>query len=91
MISAIDWADRLAYRSDTEAAVAEYERVIAELKPHADHRLGTLYASLGVQYRELGDNTRALTAFEETLALDANDDAAHNGTCEIFVNVMIGK
>ena len=80
---AIDWADRLAYRGDPTSAVAEYERVIQELKPKSDARLPTLYANLGAQYRKLGELASALTAFEESLALDPRDDVAHSGACEI--------
>ncbi len=80
---AIDWADRLAYRGDSASAITEYERLIADLKPANDPRLSTLYASLAVQYRKLGDTSNALTAFEETLALDPKDDVAQKGTYEI--------
>jgi tetratricopeptide (TPR) repeat protein len=80
---AIDWAERLAYRGDAASAVVEYERLIQELKPTADARLSTLYASLGVQYRKLDDDSQALTAFEEALALDPRDDVAHKGTTDI--------
>lgn len=79
----IDWADRLAYRGDTTSAVAEYERLIQELKPKSDTRLSTLYANLGGQYRKLGELAHALTAFEESLALDPRDDVAHKGACDI--------
>ena len=81
---AIDRADTLAYRRDTVAAAAEYKRLISELKPMADSRLSTLYASLGEQYRALWDIPNALTAFEESLVLDASDDVAYNGVCEIY-------
>ena len=80
---AIDWADRLAYRGDAQAAAAEYERLIDDLKLQAEPRLHTLYASLGAQYRKLGDIERALVAFEETLALDARNEVAHNAACEL--------
>jgi tetratricopeptide (TPR) repeat protein len=80
---AIDWADRLAYRGDAASAIAEYKRLIADLKPTSDQRLATLHASLGVQYRKLGDIANALTAFEETLTLDPKDELAQNGTYEI--------
>jgi tetratricopeptide (TPR) repeat protein len=80
---AIDWADRLAYRGDAQAAAAEYERLIDDLKLQAEPRLHTLYASLGAQYRKMGDIKKALAAFEETLALDARNDVAHNAACEI--------